>query len=787
MQRINGATGPKVRADWLLLLTLLAWFGIGHAASICAVVKIEIRQELTFERQGFEAHLRINNELETLALEDLAVNVVFEDADGNPVVASFDPNNTDAQFFLRIRSMDGVNAVDGTGVVHPASSADIRWLIVPAPGAGGNVPSGKLYFVGAQVGYSLGGEAMQTEVSPDYIYVRPMPLLSLDYFLTEDVFADDPKTPQIEPIEPFTLGVRVRNNGQGAASNVRIESAQPQIVENEQGLLIDFRIIGSSINEEPATPSLLVNLDNIEPGGTSMARWVMETTLSGQFVDFHAEFSHADELGGTLTSLIENVNSHFLIRDVLVDLPGRDSVRDFLASDGDSKRVYESSGLDTEVLDQSGLAQRTELNNGREQISFPETAGFVYVQLPDPYRGTREVAVAYRSDAKAIRPENVWFSKKRNRDNDTWEYYFNLFDVNSTGNYQLVLQNAITEPGPPTLQFIAPKRTYEGARLGFIVEASDPNGTLPHIGAEPLPAGAGLEDESNSPVLAQYVFDWQVATGQAQVAPDGSYIPYQVTFTASDGVLESSQQVEILVCPAWDTDCDRMHDAWELQHFGSLERDGSGDYDGDGISDLDEYLRAKDRKDKFSRLSTILMLMLDDNDKSGVSGVDTSPKAPSMSSIANQRTYEGARLDFIIEASDPNGTLPLITVDPLPAGAALLNQSSSSTLARYAFDWSVAVGQAQIAIDGTYMPYLLTFSASDDVLETTQVVEILVCPAWDTDCDRMGDAWELAHFGNLERDGTQDYDGDGVSDLDEYLNAQRVRPTWLLPIMLLLE
>ncbi len=47
-----------------------------------------------------------------------------------------------------------------------------------------------------------------------------------------------------------------------------------------------------------------------------------------------------------------------------------------------------------------------------------------------------------------------------------------------------------------------------------------------------------------------------------------------------------------------DEDNDGMPDIWELKHFDSLERDGSGDHDGDGISDLDEYLRGSDPSDK---------------------------------------------------------------------------------------------------------------------------------------------------------------------------------------------
>ena len=38
-----------------------------------------------------------------------------------------------------------------------------------------------------------------------------------------------------------------------------------------------------------------------------------------------------------------------------------------------------------------------------------------------------------------------------------------------------------------------------------------------------------------------------------------------------------------------DTDEDGMPDAWEMQYFGSLSRDGTGDGDHDGLCDRDEY------------------------------------------------------------------------------------------------------------------------------------------------------------------------------------------------------
>jgi hypothetical protein len=46
-----------------------------------------------------------------------------------------------------------------------------------------------------------------------------------------------------------------------------------------------------------------------------------------------------------------------------------------------------------------------------------------------------------------------------------------------------------------------------------------------------------------------------------------------------------------------DSDGDGMDDQWELDYFGTLARDGTGDFDGDGATDLFEFLTGTDPTD----------------------------------------------------------------------------------------------------------------------------------------------------------------------------------------------
>lgn len=526
----------------------LGWLAMPAMAqeTECARVKIEIKQELTLERQAFDAEMKINNTTDAGVVENVRVEVKVTEEDGTPVAITSDPNNLSAKFFIRLSNTQNISDVNGTGSVSAQSTAVMNWLLIPAPGSAGSNPQGKKYLVGARLTYRFGGEDTVLDVTPDVITVKPLPLLTLDYFLPEDVWGDDPLTAAIEPIEPFTLGVRVHNTGQAVARNLKIDSAQPQIVENNQGLLINFLLTGSYLDDAPVQNSLLINFGDIPPQTAKMGRWVMETSLAGKFVEFTAQFSHADELGGALTSIMQATNAHFLIRDVRVDLPGRDTVRDFLARDGDVIRLYESDGPDTIVTNQTALATLTATGGAGTTANFalsmPPTAGFVYVRLPDPYGGTKALGRVLRSDAKEILSENVWLSKTRNQDTQQIEYWINLLDANSTGQYTTEFQEPPVQALPPVIQFVANRVTDEGVPVSFLVEASSPQGAPLVLTAAPLPSGATFTQQPANPAtpgLATAVFNW--------TPPQGSAGTYVIVYTASDGVLSATRTATIQV------------------------------------------------------------------------------------------------------------------------------------------------------------------------------------------------------------------------------------------------
>ncbi len=598
----------------MLAMVLLMAPMMALAELICAVVKIEIRQEVTFERQAFEAKMVITNGLEALDLSELGINVVFRDVDGNPVTASYNhaQGTDDVKFFITVDYLDGLEdsngqplaiddledvpkLTDGMAVLPAGETAEIRWLIIPrkvAVPAGNKI--GETYGVGATVNYKFGEESQTIEVAPDYIEVRPTPFLKLDYFLPADVFADDPNTPPpiIEPAEPFDLGLRVKNIGDGEATNLKIESAQPTITENNQGLLIDFTLLGTSVNDQPVVPSLLADIGTLPSEESAMVSWQMTTSLTGQFVDFSADYVHSDDLGGELTSLIDGQpQTHTLLHKVKVAEADRDGVTDFLAFSGDTLYVYESNGMDVRVDNLEILGEGAVVDNGvsndRRFVTVtvtPEIDGDpVFVHWPDDYAGIPQMITAIRDDNKVLPTENIWQYKVEG-DPGVFTYFIGLFDTYESYSHNgntvtyTVIFDGLEPNARPEVAVTSPQTGYVNQAMSFdILVTDDDSQDVLTLTPLSLPVGASLTATGSG----TWQFNW---------TPDAEGT-FNASFRASDGTVDEDVNVQLIISQLDpdDTDGDGLLDAWEMEHFGDLDEDGTGDFDQDSATDKQEH------------------------------------------------------------------------------------------------------------------------------------------------------------------------------------------------------
>ena len=208
-------------------------------------------------REAFEGTLGIVNGHPTDALDSFSLNLEILNPQG---VLSND------LFQIEVIDLNEVSAVDGTGSLAGQSEGSATILFIPESGAAPTVPLS--YSFGGSVSYldPFSGLMVTIPLIPATLQVNPSPDLYLHYFMQRDIYGDDPLTEAIEPIIPGELAVMIENNGYGDAMGVVIESAQPEIIDNEKGLAINFNLIGSNVQGQPANLGLNnINFGDIPP------------------------------------------------------------------------------------------------------------------------------------------------------------------------------------------------------------------------------------------------------------------------------------------------------------------------------------------------------------------------------------------------------------------------------------------------------------------------------------------------------------------------------------------
>jgi len=403
---------------------------------ICARVRIRIEQEAVISRSAFAATFELENAGDVDTLDAVSVTLFVKDENGVP---------SDSLFGIPEPTVTGLAAIDGSDSLGPSSTAKAEWLIIPTSEAAPTEP--KLYRVSGELIYELNGVLITVPLFPAEITVLPNAALDLDYFLERIVYSDDPFTPAVEPAVPFSLGLIVQNNGAGEATRLRITSAKPEIIENERGLLIDFEIIGAQVGTGAVSPSLTVNLGNIAPGATQVARWLMTSTLQGQFIEYSATFEHITGLGDPRLSLINSVDIFEMTHAVRVDVPSDDGLPDYLTNDvPDLERMPDTiHGSDGALLPLTVVIDATidAPPSGEDlvvQVTTPTMpVGWAYIRLDEPSTNRFAIDRVVRSDGREILlGDNAWQTHRIVRPPDDPDYpedWLHIVDIDTTGSY----------------------------------------------------------------------------------------------------------------------------------------------------------------------------------------------------------------------------------------------------------------------------------------------------------------------------------------------------------------
>ncbi len=426
-------------------------------AGICAQVKLRIEQELVLTRNAFNATLELVNKDPLAKIDSIAVSVQVYDTNGHAV--------TDI-FAFRPPEVRGLGAVDGTGTLDANSRGTASFILVPTREAAPLGP--RQYGVGGFLSYRIDGRSITVPLAPVTITVLPDPLLVVQYFHQRDVFSDDPFTRDIiEPTVPFNLGVMVANHGHGEARNVRIISGQPQIVENDKGLAIEFKIIATEVAGKSLTPTLTADFGRIGPGEIGIGRWLLTSTLQGLFLDYSATFQHLDSLGKTNTGLVDAVSIHELIHLVEAGGTFADGKPDFLVNDDpDSESLPDTLYLSDGSTNSVASVRSAQVDgvlagaNRTIQITAGMPKGWAYLKIPDPADGKFHLKRVLRSDGFEIALNtNVWTTDRTfigRGKRPIYENMLHLLDHDGLGGYTLEYEDLPSVDLAPPISSIAP-------------------------------------------------------------------------------------------------------------------------------------------------------------------------------------------------------------------------------------------------------------------------------------------------------------------------------------------
>ena len=405
----------------------------GKTQSVCVTIKLQFKQKLVMTRQAFRGTLTVKNGNEENAMTDVKLMLTVKDEEGNVATAH--------EFQINNESLDGFTGdLDGEWQLAAGEQGTATILFIPTKYAAPE--SDRLYSFGGSLSYldPNTGLTVTRDLDPVTLTVKPSPQLDLTYFMQRDIYGDDPLTKNVvESMVPAEFALLINNVGYGDATNVRMTTEQPKIIENEKGLLIDFELLSSQVNGGDKTlalgSSVPADFGTIAAHSTSYAQWWFTSTLLGHFLDYDVQATHLTSYDNPDLSLLNDVTIHELIRSINTKDVAGNPLKAWLVNDITDREdlpdmLYLSNGDIEEVsIAQAATITRTDQTHCTLTIEPGEKA-WNYGNVNDPTSGKQAILSVVRDDGVEIDLRNVWQTDRTLRDgmDPITEYRIHLAD-----------------------------------------------------------------------------------------------------------------------------------------------------------------------------------------------------------------------------------------------------------------------------------------------------------------------------------------------------------------------
>ena len=388
--------------------------------SVCASISLQFSQKMVMTRQAFRGTLTVYNGHESTAMSDVKLALVVKDESGNVATAHEFQINPET-----LAGFEGNLSLEDGWTLDAQQTGVATIMFIPTKFAAPTVE--KRYSFGGTLSYvdPFTGLVVTRDLFPVTLTVTPSPNLDLTYFMQRDIKGDDPLTEEIEPCEEAEFSLLISNIGNGDATDVRMFTEQPKIIDNEKGLLIDFELISSQLNGSDKTLALggtiATDFGTIPAQSTSYAQWWMKSSLLGHFTDYNVEATHVTSYGNPDLSLLNDVTIHELVRSIEV-VDGNTKLIGFMTNDiVDAEDMPDMLYLSNGEIETVSLAQNINMSKVSDtdySLTVSTTQnGWCYGNVVDPTYGLSALkSVVRQSDGKEMSLRNFWQTDRTLRD-----------------------------------------------------------------------------------------------------------------------------------------------------------------------------------------------------------------------------------------------------------------------------------------------------------------------------------------------------------------------------------
>ena len=390
------------------------------SSSVCSSITLQFTQKMVMTRQAFRGTLTVFNGNEQEAMKDAKLTLTVTDEKGNIAMSD--------KFLVKLENLKGFtgnkNFTDGW-TLDAKQEGVANVLFIPTKKAAPTVET--RYAFGGTLSYvdPFTGLEVTRDLTPITLTVKPSPNLDLTYFMQRDIKGDDPLTKEVEPSEEAEFSLLINNLGYGDATNVRMSTNQPEIVDNEKGLKVKFELMSSQLNGQEKTlalgGSVSTDFGTIPAHSTSYAQWWIKSSLLGHFTDYDVTATHLTSYGNKDLSLLNDVTIHELIRSIDVT-KGDKTLKGFMTNDivdaDDTPDMLYLSDGEIEKVNVAASSSITKTSDTEYTLTItPSEEGWNYGNLSDPTYGVSALkSVTRASDGKQISLRNFWQTDRTLRD-----------------------------------------------------------------------------------------------------------------------------------------------------------------------------------------------------------------------------------------------------------------------------------------------------------------------------------------------------------------------------------